>query len=108
MTASLTNGVITILDAALQPLVPFNAGGMVVDVTGNGIASAQVVIFNTSFTFNATTDANGNYTINNMYEANTSQARQNKIFGSPTFIYEGEIFWGDDRMEDSIKWAKNL
>ena len=45
--------------------------------------------------------------INNMYEENTNLARQKKIFGSPTFIYEDENFWGDDRMEDSIKWAKN-
>jgi len=45
--------------------------------------------------------------INNVYEANTDLARQKKIFGSPTFIYEDENFWGDDRMEDSIKWAKN-
>ena len=45
--------------------------------------------------------------INNMYEANTNLARQKKIFGSPTFIYEDENFWGDDRMEDSIKWSKN-
>ncbi len=45
--------------------------------------------------------------INNIYEANTDLARQKKIFGSPTFIYEDENFWGDDRMEDSIKWAKN-
>ena len=45
--------------------------------------------------------------INNMYEANTDLARQKKIFGSPTFIYEDENFWGDDRMEDSIKWTKN-
>ena len=44
--------------------------------------------------------------INNMYEENTNFARQKKIFGSPTFIYEDENFWGDDRMEDSIKWAK--
>jgi choice-of-anchor B domain-containing protein len=70
LSASLSNGVITILDAALQPLVPFTAGGMLVDVLGNGIASAEVVIFNSDFTFNATTDANGNYTINNMYEGN--------------------------------------
>ena len=45
--------------------------------------------------------------INNMYETNTNLARQKKIFGSPTFIYEDENFWGDDRMEDSIKWVKN-
>lgn len=44
--------------------------------------------------------------INNIYEENTNFARQKKIFGSPTFIYEDENFWGDDRMEDSIKWVK--
>ena len=70
LSTSLINGVITILDAAIQPLVPFNAGGMVVDVSGNGITSTEVVIFNSDFTFNTTTDANGNYTINNMYEGN--------------------------------------
>jgi len=26
------------------------------------------------------------------------------VFGSPTFIYKGEVFWGDDRLEDCIKW----
>ena len=44
--------------------------------------------------------------INNIYKTNTNLARQKKIFGSPTFIYEDENFWGDDRMEDSIKWIK--
>ena len=38
--------------------------------------------------------------------SNTDSARENKVFGSPSFIVEDEIFWGDDRMEDAIKWAK--
>jgi len=70
LSASLTNGVITILDAALQPLVAFNVGGMVVDIAGNGIENAQVVVYNSDFTFNATTDASGNFSINNVYEGN--------------------------------------
>lgn len=70
LSAILTNGQVTILDAALQPLIAFNAGGMVIDVSGNGIANSQVVIFNADFTFSATTDANGNFSINNMYEGN--------------------------------------
>jgi len=44
--------------------------------------------------------------IENKYLLNTSNARNNKIFGSPTFIVNKEIFWGDDRMEDAIKWSK--
>ncbi len=41
------------------------------------------------------------------YLANTDNARKNKIFGSPTFIVNNEIFWGDDRMEDAINWSKS-
>ena len=39
------------------------------------------------------------------YNENTNSARENKIFGSPSFIVNNEIFWGDDRMEDAIKWS---
>jgi choice-of-anchor B domain-containing protein len=70
LSVTLTNGAVTILDAALLPAIAFNTGGMVVDVAGNGIANAQVVIFNSEFTFNETTDTNGNYNINNIYEGN--------------------------------------
>ena len=44
--------------------------------------------------------------IENKYLSNTNTARNNKIFGSPSFIVNNEIFWGDDRMEDAIKWFK--
>ena len=38
--------------------------------------------------------------------ANTDSARKNKVFGSPSFIVNSEIFWGDDKMEDAITWSK--
>ena len=44
--------------------------------------------------------------IEDNYLTNTNSARKNKIFGSPSFIVNNEIFWGDDRMEDAIKWSK--
>ena len=44
--------------------------------------------------------------VENNYLSNTKNARNNKIFGSPTFVVNNEIFWGDDRMEDAIKWSK--
>ena len=42
--------------------------------------------------------------IQDKFEANTNNARENKIFGSPSFVVKNEVFWGDDRMEDAIKW----
>ena len=50
-------------------------------------------------------DANSSE-IDKQYLKNTESARENKVFGSPSFIVNGEIFWGDDRMEDAIKWSK--
>ena len=44
--------------------------------------------------------------IEDKYLANTNSARENKIFGSPSFVVKNEIFWGDDRMEDAIKFFK--
>ena len=44
--------------------------------------------------------------IDKEYSSNTDSARNNKIFGSPSFVVNNEIFWGDDRMEDAIAWSK--
>ena len=49
--------------------------------------------------------ANSKEIIDN-YNLNTNSARDNKIFGSPSFVVKKEIFWGDDRMEDAINWYK--
>jgi 2-hydroxychromene-2-carboxylate isomerase len=35
----------------------------------------------------------------------TDQARNIGIFGAPSFMVGGELFWGDDRLEDAIAWA---
>jgi len=34
------------------------------------------------------------------------QARQHGIFGAPTFLVDGEMFWGNDRLEDALDWAR--
>ena len=34
------------------------------------------------------------------------EARTNGIFGAPTFLTaDGELFWGDDRLEAAVAWA---
>ena len=42
--------------------------------------------------------------IEQKYLKNTEIAKNKGIFGSPSFILENEVFWGDDRCEDAIKW----
>ena len=42
--------------------------------------------------------------IEQKYLKNTEIAKNKGIFGSPSFIVENEVFWGDDRCEDAIKW----
>jgi 2-hydroxychromene-2-carboxylate isomerase len=44
--------------------------------------------------------------IRDRFAAETQQAKDVGIFGSPTFVWGREIFWGDDRLEDALDWAK--
>ncbi len=41
-----------------------------------------------------------------VYLKQTESAQRAGIFGSPSFIVDGELFWGDDRLEDAIAWAR--
>jgi 2-hydroxychromene-2-carboxylate isomerase len=37
----------------------------------------------------------------------TEEAQRLGIFGAPTFITaDGEMFWGNDRLEQALTWAK--
>ena len=47
----------------------------------------------------------GNEETERAYLAATDEARRLGIFGSPTFVVDGELFWGDDRLEDAISMA---
>jgi 2-hydroxychromene-2-carboxylate isomerase len=38
------------------------------------------------------------------YDAATAEAKRLGIFGAPTFATRGEIFWGDDRLENAVRW----
>ncbi|MDU8913454.1 2-hydroxychromene-2-carboxylate isomerase [Aestuariicoccus sp. MJ-SS9] len=36
----------------------------------------------------------------------TDEAMRLGVFGSPSFVVDGEVFWGDDRLEDAVLWAR--
>jgi 2-hydroxychromene-2-carboxylate isomerase len=37
----------------------------------------------------------------------TETARDQGVFGSPSFVAGGELFWGDDRLDDAMRWARS-
>jgi 2-hydroxychromene-2-carboxylate isomerase len=38
----------------------------------------------------------------------TEEAQRRGIFGAPTFVtQDGELFWGNDRLEHALAWAKD-
>lgn len=38
--------------------------------------------------------------------AETAVAMDLGVFGSPTFVVAGELFWGDDRVNDAVAWSR--
>tara|TARA_B110000240_G_C13504522_1_gene455492 strand:+ start:1192 stop:3486 length:2295 start_codon:yes stop_codon:yes gene_type:complete len=70
LNTNLSSGIVTTVDIQLQPLVSFNTSGIVVDINGNGIENADVLIYNNDNTFTVTTDNLGNFNLNNIYEGN--------------------------------------
>ncbi len=37
----------------------------------------------------------------------TDEAIALGVFGAPTFVARGELFWGNDRMEDAMEWCRS-
>lgn len=37
----------------------------------------------------------------------TDEAMALNIFGSPSFVVNGEVFWGDDRLDDAVSWGQS-
>jgi 2-hydroxychromene-2-carboxylate isomerase len=44
--------------------------------------------------------------IERRYQQATQDAKSLGVFGSPTFVVNGEVFWGDDRLDDAIDWLR--
>lgn len=41
--------------------------------------------------------------------ANTEEAQRIGVFGAPSFVTpDGELFWGNDRLDQALAWAKRL
>jgi 2-hydroxychromene-2-carboxylate isomerase len=45
--------------------------------------------------------------IKNALRAATEDAERIGIFGAPSFVTTGELFWGNDRLEQALSWSKS-
>jgi 2-hydroxychromene-2-carboxylate isomerase len=51
----------------------------------------------------------GEQEIKDRLRQNTAEASKISIFGAPTFVTnDGELFWGDDRLEQALRWAAKI
>jgi 2-hydroxychromene-2-carboxylate isomerase len=51
----------------------------------------------------------GEQEIKDRLRQNTADASKISIFGAPTFVTnDGELFWGDDRLEQALRWAAEI
>lgn len=39
-------------------------------------------------------------------EAETEHAKRLGVFGAPSLVVRGEVFWGDDRLDDALSWVR--
>jgi len=54
----------------------------------------------------AALEAAGSEAVKTRLKGHVSQARDRGVFGSPSFITaDGELFWGNDRLEQALTWA---
>jgi 2-hydroxychromene-2-carboxylate isomerase len=44
--------------------------------------------------------------IKDRLRAQTDEAMARGIFGAPSFTVGNELFWGNDRLEQAVEWAK--
>jgi 2-hydroxychromene-2-carboxylate isomerase len=46
--------------------------------------------------------------IKSRLRAQTAEAEQRGLFGAPSFMtVDGELFWGNDRLEQAMRWARD-
>jgi len=70
-----------------------NVIGEIVDALGQNGAAALVRA--------------GSDDIKQKLRRNTAEAQQHGIFGAPSFIARGELFWGNDRLEQALRAARD-
>ncbi len=72
---------------------------------GRNISKTDVVAEITGGDPDTVTTALNDESLKNDLRRLTDEAASRGIFGSPFFLVDGEAFWGNDRVDDVIRWA---
>jgi len=75
------------------------------DISNND--TIKEIIKNCGLESNSVLEEVNSEEINSLYIQNTEEAIKNNVWGSPTFIYNNELFWGQDRLEFLEKWIQS-
>ncbi len=62
-------------------------------------ATLKEICSNLTLDFDKLKELANSSEINAIYEKNSNDAIEENVFGAPTYIYNDEIFWGQDRLE---------
>ncbi len=85
-------------------LAEFGAGQNIADETLLGDIVARLGLPAAEIFEKAKSDA-----VRALLREETATAQRLSLFGAPSFVAgDGEIFWGDDRLEQAVAWAKGL
>lgn len=74
------------------------------------IADAQVIaacLKSVDQDAEAILEAAGSAEAKTMLRAQTERAADLGIFGAPSFVAERELFWGNDRLEQALRWCQS-
>ncbi len=90
---TLENGVTVMQDVQLGALESFNVSGLTLqEADGSTLANAEVAVFNEEFSFNTTSDANGNFSLPAVFSGSYTiiAGKWGHTYGTTTFDVSGD------------------
>lgn len=92
-------------------IVPFSQAVYVANfVEGKDIANLETlssILRNIGLDPDAVVAESNSDVVKSALRAQIEEAKSQGVFGAPSFTVDGELFWGNDRLEQAIDWAAN-
>jgi len=69
-------------------------------------ATLRAILISLDVDADAALAAAGSEEVKELLKAQTAEAQARGLFGAPSFTVGDELFWGNDRLEAALAWAK--